>query len=135
MLGNRVAPAVKYPEPEMSEAQLQVAVARYLDAVLRPPVLWTSIDAGAGKMRPRTANQRKRRGVKKGWPDILIMAPGPSVMGLELKTSKGTLLPEQIAMEQAFFNCKAWFVTCRSVNDVERALAFLKMLPKPLEAA
>lgn len=86
-------------------------------------------------MRPRTAAQRKNRGVKKGWPDILIMAPGPILMGLELKAGRGSLTPEQLVMERAFFNCKAWFVTCRSLDEVASALTFLKMIPEPLEAA
>lgn len=118
-----------WPQPSQSEAQLHRTVAKYLDAVLRPPVLWTTIDAGGTGLRPRTARQRKNRGVKKGWPDILILAPGPNVIGLELKTEEGKQKPEQTAMEAAFFNCRAWYVTCRSLDDVERALTFLKALP------
>lgn len=125
----RKRPEHRWPQPEQSEAQLHNAVAKYLAAHVRPPVLWTTIDAGGTGLRPRTARQRKNRGVKKGWPDILILAPGPNVLGLELKTAKGDHKPEQIAMEAAFFNCRAWYVTCRSVDDVERALQFLKILP------
>ncbi len=117
----------KWPEPEQSEHQLHRSVVQHLEAYLRSPVIWTTIDAGAGKMRARTARQRKNRGVKKGWPDILIIAPGPNVIGLELKTEKGEMKPEQVAMEHAFFSCKAWFITCRSLADVEKALLFCKV--------
>lgn len=120
----------KWPEPTQSEYQLHRAAVQLLEATLRPPVIWTTIDAGAGKMRARTARQRKNRGVKKGWPDILILAPGPIVLGLELKAEKGALKPEQVAMEQAFFGCRAWCVTCRSLEDVERALVFCKVISR-----
>ena len=113
------------PAPDISEGTLQSQVAKYLDTVIRPPMVWTSIDAGAGKMRPRTARQRKNRGVKKGWPDILILAPGPNLLGIELKDSDGKQKPEQIEVERAFHGCRAWYVLCRSVEEVERAVAFV----------
>lgn len=116
--------AAAWPRPKQSEAQLHRTVAKYLDAVLRPPVIWTTIGHGGGG-RVRGA-QLKAMGLKKGWPDILIIAPGPNVIGLELKAAKGTPTDEQRAMEAAFFNCRAWYITCRSVDDVERALIFLK---------
>ena len=59
-------------------------MAEFLGWTLQPPIVWTSIDAGAGKMRARTARQRKNRGVKKGWPDILILAPGPRLLGIDV---------------------------------------------------
>jgi hypothetical protein len=110
---------------DISESTLHGRVAKYLDAVIRPPMVWTSIDAGAGKMRPRTARQRKNRGVKKGWPDILILAPGPNLLGIELKDGDGKQKPEQIDVERAFHGCRAWYVLCRSVEEVERAVAFV----------
>ncbi len=116
---------MKSTDIEVSEAALHNAVAKYLDVVIRPPMAWTSIDAGAGKMRARTASQRKNRGVKKGWPDILILAPGPNLLGIELKTKTGKQSDEQKAVEAAFFGCKAWYVLCRSVEEVARAIHFV----------
>lgn len=118
---------MNWPKVRLSEAQLQIAVARYLDAVIRPPTIWTSIDAGAGKMSKAAAGLRKARGVKRGWPDILIISPGPNVLGIELKAADGRLSVEQRAMEHAFFGCMAWFVACRSIDDVEKALLFCKV--------
>lgn len=109
----------------MTEHELHRDVARHLRAVLSPPIIWTTLDAGAGKMRGRTATQRKNRGVKPGWPDILIIAPGPNVLGIELKTESGHHDANQIAVECAFHQCRAWYVLCRSVEEVERAVAFV----------
>lgn len=113
--------------PDESEAALHRQVAVHLKAVLAPPIIWTTLDAGAGKMRARTARQRKNRGVKPGWPDILILAPGPNVLGIELKARTGKQDPDQIAVQEAFFGCKAWYVLCRSVAEVNRALDFVRI--------
>lgn len=113
----------------MSEAALHRAVAEYLGWVLQPPVIWTSLDAGAGKMSIKTAQQRKLRGVKRGWPDILVIAPGPNVLGIELKRpgSGARQSPEQAEIQEAFFGCKAWYCLCTSVESVGKALDFIKI--------
>ena len=110
---------------DVSEHALHRATADYLRAVLEPPIIWTTLDAGAGKMRGRTATQRKNRGVKPGWPDILIIGPGPNVLGIELKAKAGKQSSDQIAVEEAFKGCRAWYVLCRSVAEVDRAVAFV----------
>lgn len=120
--------------PAISETTLHYAVAKHLREVLRPPVIWTTMDAGAGKMKPRTARQRKIRGVAKGWPDILILAPGPQVLGIELKAAKGGLKPEQIAVHAMFTMLGGAFAICRSIAEVDMALA-VAGIPHNLEAA
>lgn len=116
----------KIPAVDVSEAALHRAVAKFLVAVLAPPVIWTTMDAGAGKMRARTARQRKNRGVKPGWPDILIIGPGPNVLGIELKAKAGKQDGDQIAVQAAFHGCRAWYVLCRSVEEVSKALDFIR---------
>ncbi len=111
----------------MTEHALHREVATHLRAVLAPPIIWTTLDAGAGKMRARTASQRRNRGVKPGWPDILIIAPGPNVLGIELKTKAGRQDANQIAVQEAFYGCKAWYVLCRSVEEVNKALDFVRV--------
>jgi hypothetical protein len=107
----------------ISEAALHKQVADYLDAVIRPPSVWTTIAHGGGG-RIRGA-MLKARGLKKGWPDIMVIAPGPNVLGIELKRKGGTQSPEQREVESAFHGCKAWYALCRSVEEVERAVAFV----------
>lgn len=105
------------------EQRLQIAVAQYLGHALKPPVVWTAIGHGGGG-RVRGA-QLKAMGLKKGWPDILILAPGPNVLGIELKAKGGSQTPEQREIEAAFYGCKAWYVLCRSVEEVARAVHFV----------
>lgn len=109
--------------PVVSEATLHKYVAEYLDMVIRPPMVWTTIAHGGGG-RVRGA-QLKARGLKPGWPDILIIAPGPNVLGIELKAKGGSQTPEQRAVETAFHGCKAWYVLCRSVEEVSKAVHFV----------
>lgn len=118
-----------------SESALQCKVREFLDRVIVAPSIWTSIDAGAGKMRKRTAKQRKNRGVKRGWPDILILAPGPVLLAIELKDAKGDQSDEQVVVEKAFKTCRAFYFVCRSVEEVQRAIAFSKIPVAPYSEA
>lgn len=109
----------------MTEHQLQVLVADYLAQALSPPVIWTSLDAGAGKMSKASAGLRKARGVKRGWPDVLIMWPNgdqPCVLGIELKAAKGNMSAEQRDMFCAFTRALCTYVVCRSLEDVAKSL-------------
>lgn len=119
--------AVRTVGPDASETILHRRVAEFLDAVLAPPITWTTIPAGGGG-RIRGA-QLKAMGLKRGWPDILIIAPGPNVLGIELKRpgKGGAQSPEQKAIEQAFVDCRCWYVLCRSVEEVLRALDYVRI--------
>lgn len=108
------------------EHALHVAVARYLALALKPPVWWSSIDHGAGKMSAAAAGRRKARGVRKGLPDILVMSPiddtGTIVLGIELKAGNGRQSDAQRDLEEAFLGCEAEYTVCRSIADVADAL-------------
>lgn len=111
-------------KPKLSEAQLHRAVARYLTAVLRPPVTWTTFPAGGGGLRRGV--QLKAMGLRAGMPDLLVLAPAGEytmVLGLELKAAKGRLSPEQVEASHAFAAAGAEYRVCRSIDDVESALA------------
>lgn len=109
----------------MTEAKLHKSVATYLGYQLKPPVIWTTIGHGGGG-RVRGA-RLKAMGVQRGWPDILILAPGPVVLGIELKRpgKGGSQSPEQVEIEAAFGVCNAWYAVCKSVDAVKGALAFI----------
>lgn len=108
------------------EHALQVAVAQYLTLALRPPVLWTALDAGAGKMSKAAAGKRKARGVRAGWPDLLVMMPSlagrTQVIGIELKSKAGSLSLVQRARKIDFQVANAVYLTARSVEEVESIL-------------
>lgn len=112
--------------PVVSEHALQRAVKQFLDVVVQPPYWYTAIDHAA-KMGPRQAAARKARGVKRGIADILVMGPGPNVLWIELKRKGGQQTPEQREFAEAMFQCQAWYVLCRSVEEVQGALEFVKM--------
>lgn len=118
------------------EHALQVQVAQFLAVALRAPTTWTGLDAGAGKMTRASAGRRKARGVRAGWPDLLVMHPAPEgkgtlVIGIELKAPKGSMSEAQDDMMHSFFRAGAWYVTAKSLDAVVKALEFCKV---PLHA-
>ena len=109
------------------EAQLQESVAAYLRFALRPPTIWTAIAHGVwfgwDREKARTLGRRLyAAGLNKGWPDMLILHPGPIVLGLELKSQTGRLTPEQRDLMESFSTLGAHFTVCRSVEEVQDAL-------------
>lgn len=103
------------------EAALQRAVAVYLADVLPHDAYWTAVDAGQGKMDMVAAAIRKSRGVKAGFPDVLVIYRG-LVFGVELKAPAGRTQDVQHATHAAMRQAGAQVSVCRSVADVERAL-------------
>lgn len=107
------------------EQQLQISVAAFLRLALKPPTIWTAFPAGGGG-RTRGAFL-KAMGLQAGWPDILIIDRGPNVIGIELKAKTGTHTPAQKMIARAFHDVQAWYILCRSLEEVERALRFCKV--------
>ena len=102
------------------EQNLHRAVAHYLRLALRPPVIWTTFPAGGGgKTRGAIL---KGLGLTPGFPDIMVFAPGPLVLGLELKSKTGRLSPEQQYMAQAFWALGFHYRAARAVEEVEEIL-------------
>ncbi len=109
------------------EAQLHRAVAAYLRLALKPPTIWTTIGhGGGGKVR---GAQLKGLGMQAGWPDILVLHPSNdmatdcTILGIELKAPKGVQSADQKAIERAFDRANAFYRVCRSLRDVDSALA------------
>lgn len=113
-----------------SEHVLQMAVAEFLDRALPPDAFWTSIDsAGRGA---RDGAKMKRRGVKRGTADIVIMGLSWAKEGsadvtrptiwLELKSATG----RQTAQQKAFQEACAWagdvYALCHTVEEVQFVL-------------
>jgi hypothetical protein len=107
------------------ERNLQIQVADFLRVALRPPTIWTAFPAGGGG-RVRGA-QLKAMGLQPGWPDLLIIDRGPNVIGIELKVKKNDQSPAQRMIAQAFKEVQAWYILCRSVEEVEKALRYCKV--------
>lgn len=99
------------------EQDLQMAVAQFLRVALKPPVIWSAFPAGGGGAI-RGAILRGM-GLQAGWPDVLVMAPGPIVVGIELKAGKGKQSEQQIRIQNGFVDCNASYAIARTVNHVE----------------
>ena len=66
------------------ERDIHKAVANLLDNCLLAPAAWAPYPAGAAQLSPQQQAAYARVGLKRGWPDILIIYQGKT-FGLELK--------------------------------------------------
>jgi len=97
-----------------------------LEVVLDPAkTRWSSIDHAA-QLSARYGADRKRRGVKRGIPDIILMAQGRQpvalVIGIELKVGKGSLSPEQKEVRDAWIAMGHQHYVARSLPEVHEIL-------------
>jgi len=107
---------------KQSEHRLQIAVAHMLAVVLDPAqTFWSALDHGAGWMTPASAGLRKARGVKRGLPDIIILFKS-GLLGIELKSDKGRLSPEQVETAEAWMALGHDIAVARSLEDVQEIL-------------
>ncbi len=109
----------------MTEQQLHIAVAQYLDLALPKAdtalpggIPWTTIaHGGGGKIRGALL---KAMGLKPGWPDIHILFAGAHY--IELKKEGGKLSKAQKAVHAAIRGAGGRVAVCRSIQDVEETL-------------
>jgi hypothetical protein len=75
--------------PVAPEAELQEAVAQALDLLLLPPAAWCAYPAGHIRLTGQQAAKLTRIGLKRSWPDLLILHG--VLHGVELKRPGETL--------------------------------------------
>lgn len=80
--------------PEISEYDLHVAAADALAKLICPPAQWCSYPAGHIRLEPHQQARLTRIGLKRGWPDLLILYN--KVFGIELKRPGGKLSKTRI---------------------------------------
>ena len=107
--------------PAETERQLHEAVAAYLALALPADAVWTTFPAGEYRTKA-TGGRLKGMGLKRGWPDLQILYAG-RLHGLELKTRKGRLSPEQAERHREIREAGGVVEVCRSLAEVELALA------------
>jgi hypothetical protein len=83
-------------KPEPSELQIHIAVVQHLKYRARKGIVWWHTPS-EGKRTKGEAAKQKALGFIAGIPDLIIIADGKTY-GLELKTSRGRLSPEQKGM-------------------------------------
>lgn len=82
-------PRFQLRAPVVAEQPLHESVAKALDLLLLPPAQWTCFPAGSVPLPPQFAAKLQRMGLKRSWPDILLLHEG--LWGIELKRAGGKL--------------------------------------------
>ncbi len=59
--------------PDPLEVDIHEACARVLDRLLAPPAVWACYPAGGLKLSEAQAARLIRMGLKRAWPDLLIL--------------------------------------------------------------
>ncbi len=98
------------------EQELQRQVIALFGAVLPADVFWAHYPAGGKRSRIEAAIF-KGLGVVAGTPDLILIRNGCTYW-IELKSAKGSLTMNQVAVHQRLRNAGALVETCRSVDDV-----------------
>lgn len=129
-------PRLRLTAPIVPENDIHVAVARALDLLLMPPATWTCFPAGNVQLSGQAAAKLTRMGLKRGWPDILVLHG--AAFGIELKRLGGKLSRTRTVrtkrgglrvvegQQDVFPRLQAagmQISTCESVDEVLRALA------------
>lgn len=87
--GTGFRPRLRLEPVSPSENELAEAVAKYLKQIVLPPAEWTCFPAGIIPLPRAHATKLSRFGLKRGWPDYLILHE--RLYGLELKAKGGRL--------------------------------------------
>ena len=96
------------------EYHLQCNIYEMLKMVLKKNALMTCFPSGGGgKVR---GARLKRMGLVPGWPDIQIIYQG-KYYGIEVKTSKGVLSPNQKTLHDSLINQGAKVAVVKSVAE------------------
>jgi hypothetical protein len=121
--------------PVTPENELHESVADALDVLLLPPAMWTTFPAGNVPLEPRYAAKLSRLGLKRGWPDVLVLHE--RVFGIELKRVGGILsrtrvvrtrsggsrvLDGQVDVFARLVQAGMKIAVCHSLEEVLRAL-------------
>lgn len=102
------------------EDDLHMATAQFLDLALPEDACWTTVEHG-GKRGKREAGRLKAKGVKPGWPDILIIWRGRAFT-IELKAPNGRLSESQKIRQPMIRQAGAPVAICRRIEEVEGTL-------------
>jgi hypothetical protein len=122
--------------PIPPETDLQAAVAEALDVLLLPPATWAAYPAGHIALTGQQAAKLARMGLRRGWPDLLVLHGG--IYSIELKrpggrlsrtrtvrTRRGTLriIPGQTEVFPKLEAAGMRLVVCEDIESVLAALA------------
>jgi hypothetical protein len=103
------------------EIELHIRVAKVLRDYCQPDFQWTHI--GHGEVRDiRTASKLKNMGVRRGWPDFVLVPPSGRLCCLELKRLGQKLSEDQQAFHLWCIRHGVPYVVAHSFDEVLAAL-------------
>ncbi len=103
--------------PPPREVTLHFAVAKLLDDYAHPDWLHSHFPAGEER-DDRTAAKLKRMGLKRGWPDFVLIAPWGLLHALELKRVGEDLTEDQDAFQAWCLAHNVPHALCRTMDEV-----------------
>jgi hypothetical protein len=109
----------------LSEAQIQKSIIEYLRAVL-PHAVVAAIPNGSQRT-PSGRPANAVAGLLPGMPDIVVALPQGRVLWLEVKSAKGSVSANQIAVHGLLNGLGHHVPVVRSVDEVREALKFLNI--------
>jgi hypothetical protein len=139
------APRFKLTAPEPLEVDIHQACAEALDKLLLPPAVWACYPAGATQLTAQQVARYSRLGLKRGWPDLIIIFDG-RIFGLELKRKGGRLSKTRVSrtrrgsprildgQKDVFKRLAAAGMTIAVAHSVDEMLAQLARWDIPLRA-
>jgi hypothetical protein len=137
MLSCGMARPFRLTAPEPDELEIHTHCAKVLDALLQAPAIWACYPAGHVELAPAQLARLKRVGLKRGWPDVLIIYEGLT-FGIEIKARGGKLSKTRIGrskrgglqvfegQEDVFARLMAAGVSIAVVHGVDEMLAAIR---------
>jgi hypothetical protein len=107
---------------QQPERALHKAVAEFLDLALPKNSFWWPTPNASKRTAAQAANMKRAHEFKPGIPDIFVLYRG-ELFGLELKSAKGRLSPDQVTVCWALHATGAHHHIVRSVKDVHDFLS------------
>lgn len=109
----------------MTEAKLHRSVAKTLNKTLNNNVFWTSVEVSTGINNCKRQKALKNKGVKTGFPDIIVMWNDDKLKGLCIELKWGNNKPTDIQTKvhnELANKLEIPTVICRSIDEVLHAL-------------
>jgi hypothetical protein len=118
--GRRPRPR-KAPVSRPKEIVLHMAVAKMLRDHALPSWQWCHIPSGEAR-DIRTAVKLKQMGVRRGWPDLVLISPAGLLHCLELKRAGETLTVDQEAFQTWSIKNGVPYVVAYTIDEALVAL-------------
>ena len=125
-------------EIDLLEEEIHLAIAQYLDLVIKRPSRWHTVEVSNQANGWAAMHRQKRlkaKGVRTGWPDIEIMHRhtheyywSTDLIFLEVKSATGKLTEKQEALHNELKDDGHYVYVVRSVEDVKEILGNLRII-------